>query len=103
VRVNPERGAEMLTFRNDEKFVVDFNLLDIVRDWADDDEGDERVRIDMTRNYAEDHFGLHWRQQEEIRKAFRAAKEKHWNDIQHCAGVDPRNGSRLFVFGELPR
>jgi|EndMetStandDraft_5_1072996.scaffolds.fasta_scaffold710060_1 hypothetical protein len=93
----------MLTFRNQEKFVVDFNVLDLVRDWADGDDADERVRIDMTRKYAEDHYGLGWRQQAEIVKAFRNEKQKHRDDIQRCAGVDPRNGTRLFVFGELPR
>jgi hypothetical protein len=93
----------MLTFRNDEKFVVDFNVLDIVRDWADGGNGEERVRIDMTRQYVEDHHGLTWRQRAEIVEAFRADKEKHRQEIEHCAGVDLRNGVRLFVFGDLPR
>jgi hypothetical protein len=94
----------MLTFRNQEQFVIDFGLTDIVRDWADDDAGDaESIRIDVTRIHAEDEWGLDWKRPDQIIQRMRAEKCKHAEAIRRCTGVDRRNGVRLFVFGELPR
>ena len=93
-----------ITFRNDEEFVVDYGLVDIVRDWAwaDDDEGYDPIRIDAVRKYVEDTWRLQWSRRADIVKAFRAVKEKHREDIRAAAGVDSRYGVRLFTFGELP-
>jgi len=94
----------MLTFRDQEQFVIDFGLTDIVRDWADDDDGDaESIRIDAVRIHVEDEWGLEWKQRDLIIQRMRGEKRKHAEAIRKCAGVDPRNGVRLFVFGTLPR
>jgi hypothetical protein len=88
----------MLTFRNQEQFVWDKGpvSLDMVRDWADN--GDDAIRIDMYRSYVTDVLGVSWAEKDKIIAAFRAAKKRHREDIRRCAGVDRRNGVRVFVF-----
>ena len=90
-----------IKFRNDEKFVIDFGVTDIVRDWADDDGIKEPIRIDAVRKFVEDEWRLKWNERDEIIQAFRVAKEKHREAIHTYAGVDARYGVRHFDFGQI--
>lgn len=91
----------MLTFRGQERFIVDYNVADICRDWAEEDE-QAPIRIDLTRQFAEDVLGFAWNQEAEIVEGFRSLKSKHREDIRLATEVDPRNGTRFFMFGKLP-
>jgi hypothetical protein len=91
----------MLTFRGQERFIVDYNVADLCRDWAEED-GQNPIRIDLTRQFAEDVLGFAWNQEAEIVEGFRSLKSKHREDIQRTTEVDPRNGTRFFMFGKLP-
>ena len=92
----------MLTFRGQERFIVDYNVADLCRDWVSDEGQLQPIRIDLTRQFTEDVLGYSWNQEAEIVEGFRSLKSKHRDDIRLTTEVDPRNGTRFFMFGKLP-
>jgi hypothetical protein len=92
----------MLTFRGQERFIVDYNVADICRDWASEDGQLQPIRIDLTRQFAADVLGFAWDQEAEIVEGFRSLKRKHREDIRLTPEVDSRNGTRFYMFGTLP-
>ena len=81
---------------------MDYNVADICRDWASEEGQLQPIRIDLTRQFAEDVLGFGWNQEAEIVEGFRSLKSKHREDIQLTTEVDPRNGTRVYMFGKLP-